>query len=274
MCFTRKLHSFATKFSSFFFLSPISCILVIVHELGRVRISKQWWIHSVIFCLPARGLIQLSTFSTCVALVTLKHLLQKNSKCRNLLENDTGGGSLSGLVSVRIFFYFYSCCHLVLVLIKLLCTEIPTWCYRSQPKWCSCFCPLGAEPSDEALQSVHLIHGNKHCEHGKRESCPVPGFPFHCFPPASIQRLVSGTRAVQTNQQICHKPPKTKRTAEGLRPYGPWRDAEKWKPGRWGWGEKEVRGLFCGAQSYYREQEIEERVEPHFVFNKLVRRVQ
>ncbi|EHA8590793.1 putative nucleolar complex protein 3 [Cocos nucifera] len=32
------------------------------------------------------------------ALVTLKHLLQKNSKCRNLLENDAGGGSLSGLV--------------------------------------------------------------------------------------------------------------------------------------------------------------------------------
>ncbi|WOL12256.1 nucleolar complex protein [Canna indica] len=33
------------------------------------------------------------------ALVTLKHLLQKNSKCRNLLENDAGGGSLAGLVS-------------------------------------------------------------------------------------------------------------------------------------------------------------------------------
>ncbi|XP_072978167.1 nucleolar complex-associated protein 3 [Typha angustifolia] len=32
------------------------------------------------------------------ALVTLTHLLQKNSKCRNLLENDAGGGSLSGLV--------------------------------------------------------------------------------------------------------------------------------------------------------------------------------
>ncbi|KAG0503790.1 hypothetical protein HPP92_003862 [Vanilla planifolia] len=32
------------------------------------------------------------------ALVTLKHLLIKNSKCRNLLENDPGGGSLSGLV--------------------------------------------------------------------------------------------------------------------------------------------------------------------------------
>ncbi|KAH7654454.1 nucleolar complex protein 3 [Dioscorea alata] len=32
------------------------------------------------------------------ALITLKHLLQKNSKCRNLLENDAGGGSLSGLI--------------------------------------------------------------------------------------------------------------------------------------------------------------------------------
>ncbi|CAN6300524.1 unnamed protein product [Urochloa humidicola] len=33
------------------------------------------------------------------ALVTLKHLLQKNSKCRNMLENDSGGGSLSSLVA-------------------------------------------------------------------------------------------------------------------------------------------------------------------------------
>ncbi|PKU71463.1 nucleolar complex protein 3 homolog [Dendrobium catenatum] len=32
------------------------------------------------------------------ALVTLKYLLLRNSKCRNLLENDPGGGSLSGLV--------------------------------------------------------------------------------------------------------------------------------------------------------------------------------
>lgn len=48
---------------------------------------------------------RLATFSLCygsaeamAALITLKHLLQKNSKCRNLLENDAGGGSLSGLV--------------------------------------------------------------------------------------------------------------------------------------------------------------------------------
>ncbi|KQK21286.1 hypothetical protein BRADI_1g59970v3 [Brachypodium distachyon] len=33
------------------------------------------------------------------ALITLKHLLQKNSKCRNMLENDAGGGSLSSLVA-------------------------------------------------------------------------------------------------------------------------------------------------------------------------------
>ncbi|ERN14796.1 nucleolar complex protein 3 homolog [Amborella trichopoda] len=45
---------------------------------------------------------RLATFSLCygpaeamAALVTMKHLLQKNSKCRNLLENDGGGGSLS-----------------------------------------------------------------------------------------------------------------------------------------------------------------------------------
>uniref|UniRef100_A0A0D9VG24 Nucleolar complex protein 3 homolog n=1 Tax=Leersia perrieri TaxID=77586 RepID=A0A0D9VG24_9ORYZ len=33
------------------------------------------------------------------ALITLKHLLQKNSKCRNMLENDSGGGSMSCLVA-------------------------------------------------------------------------------------------------------------------------------------------------------------------------------
>ncbi|CAM0873273.1 unnamed protein product [Alopecurus aequalis] len=33
------------------------------------------------------------------ALITLKHLLQKNTKCRNMLENDAGGGSLSSLVA-------------------------------------------------------------------------------------------------------------------------------------------------------------------------------
>ncbi|KAL5217500.1 hypothetical protein ABZP36_018184 [Zizania latifolia] len=33
------------------------------------------------------------------ALITLKHLLLKNSKCRNMLENDSGGGSLSCLVA-------------------------------------------------------------------------------------------------------------------------------------------------------------------------------
>ncbi|XP_059434002.1 nucleolar complex-associated protein 3-like [Corylus avellana] len=33
------------------------------------------------------------------ALVTSKHLLQKNVKCRNLLENDAGGGSVSGTIA-------------------------------------------------------------------------------------------------------------------------------------------------------------------------------
>lgn len=32
------------------------------------------------------------------ALVTVKHLLLRNAKCRRLLENDAGGGSLSGLI--------------------------------------------------------------------------------------------------------------------------------------------------------------------------------
>ncbi|CAN4122269.1 unnamed protein product [Withania somnifera] len=50
---------------------------------------------------------RLATFSLCsgsaeslAALVTLKHLLQKNVKCRNLLENDAGGGSVSGAIAV------------------------------------------------------------------------------------------------------------------------------------------------------------------------------
>ncbi|XVF79546.1 hypothetical protein PTKIN_Ptkin14bG0231800 [Pterospermum kingtungense] len=49
---------------------------------------------------------RLATFSLCfgsaesmAALVTLKHLLQKNVKCRNLLENDAGGGSVSGSIA-------------------------------------------------------------------------------------------------------------------------------------------------------------------------------
>ncbi|KAM5586743.1 nucleolar complex-associated protein 3 [Rosa sericea] len=49
---------------------------------------------------------RLATFSLCfgsaesmAALVTLKHLLLKNVKCRNLLENDAGGGSVSGLIA-------------------------------------------------------------------------------------------------------------------------------------------------------------------------------
>ncbi|KAJ3698354.1 hypothetical protein LUZ61_002059 [Rhynchospora tenuis] len=48
---------------------------------------------------------RLATFSTSfgaseamAALATLKQLLQKNTKCRSLLENDAGGGSISGLI--------------------------------------------------------------------------------------------------------------------------------------------------------------------------------
>ncbi|CAA3011540.1 nucleolar complex 3 homolog [Olea europaea subsp. europaea] len=48
---------------------------------------------------------RLATFSLCfglaesmAALVTIKHLLQKNVKCRNLLENDAGGGSVAGAI--------------------------------------------------------------------------------------------------------------------------------------------------------------------------------
>ncbi|KAL0009166.1 hypothetical protein SO802_010668 [Lithocarpus litseifolius] len=55
----------------------------------------------------AAGFVKrLATFSLCfgsaesmAALVTLKHLLQKNIKCRNLLENDAGGGSVSGIIA-------------------------------------------------------------------------------------------------------------------------------------------------------------------------------
>jgi hypothetical protein len=39
------------------------------------------------------------------ALVTLKHLLQKNVKCRNMLENDAGGGSVSGIIPVSSWLF-------------------------------------------------------------------------------------------------------------------------------------------------------------------------
>ncbi|KGN44277.1 nucleolar complex protein 3 homolog [Cucumis sativus] len=49
---------------------------------------------------------RLATFSLCfgsaeslAALVTVRHLLLKNVKCRNLLENDAGGGSVSGSIA-------------------------------------------------------------------------------------------------------------------------------------------------------------------------------
>lgn len=49
---------------------------------------------------------RLATFSLCfrsaesmAALVTVKNLLQKNAKCRNLLENDAGGGSVAGAIA-------------------------------------------------------------------------------------------------------------------------------------------------------------------------------
>ncbi|MBA0602829.1 hypothetical protein Gorai_002995 [Gossypium raimondii] len=49
---------------------------------------------------------RLATFALCfgsaesmAALVTLKQLLQRNVKCRNLLENDAGGGSVSGSIA-------------------------------------------------------------------------------------------------------------------------------------------------------------------------------
>ncbi|KZV44350.1 nucleolar complex protein 3 [Dorcoceras hygrometricum] len=49
---------------------------------------------------------RLATFSLCfgsaesiAALVTVKHILQKNDKCRNLLENDAGGGSVAGAIA-------------------------------------------------------------------------------------------------------------------------------------------------------------------------------
>lgn len=47
-------------------------------------------------------LIQWHIAEYVAALVTLKHLLEKNVKCRNLLENDAGGGSLSGSIAVRL----------------------------------------------------------------------------------------------------------------------------------------------------------------------------
>ncbi|CAB4277037.1 unnamed protein product [Prunus armeniaca] len=57
---------------------------------------------------------RLATFSLCsgsaesmAALVTLKHLLLKNVKCRNLLENDAGGGSVSVLWELNLLTQHY-----------------------------------------------------------------------------------------------------------------------------------------------------------------------
>jgi hypothetical protein len=43
-------------------------------------------------------------------LVTLKNLLQKYVKCRNLLENDGGGGSIGGTVAVSRKILVYNYC--------------------------------------------------------------------------------------------------------------------------------------------------------------------
>lgn len=50
-----------------------------------------------------------------VALVTLKHLLQKNVKCRNLLENDAGGGSVSGPIAVNPSCFCLNICEISLM---------------------------------------------------------------------------------------------------------------------------------------------------------------
>ncbi|KAL1559866.1 nucleolar complex-associated protein 3 isoform X2 [Salvia divinorum] len=49
---------------------------------------------------------RLAAFALCfrpaesmAALFTVKHLLQKNAKCRNLLANDAGGGSVAGAIA-------------------------------------------------------------------------------------------------------------------------------------------------------------------------------
>lgn len=47
------------------------------------------------YCYLTMNMYELFT-----ALVTVKHLLLKNVKCRNLLENDAGGGSVSGSIAV------------------------------------------------------------------------------------------------------------------------------------------------------------------------------
>lgn len=56
-----------------------------------------------LFDYPLLGVLCFTPYvsiGTLAALVTVKHLLQKNVKCRNLLENDAGGGSVSGPIAV------------------------------------------------------------------------------------------------------------------------------------------------------------------------------
>ncbi|TYH91943.1 hypothetical protein ES332_A13G148600v1 [Gossypium tomentosum] len=88
--------------------------LVLEYRPGRDEGEVLAEAHKIMLCddrqhdmqKAAAFIKRLATFALCfgsaesmAALVTLKQLLQRNVKCRNLLENDAGGGSVSGSIA-------------------------------------------------------------------------------------------------------------------------------------------------------------------------------
>lgn len=78
---------------------------------GRLSI-RNMFVGNKLSIYLVKDFSRLFPFESFAALVTLKHLLLKNVKCRNLLENDAGGGSVSGLIAVS--------CHATLVKTKII----------------------------------------------------------------------------------------------------------------------------------------------------------
>ena len=79
-----------------------------LRSLYALGLQSRWLVSSLTLSFIRNSLIaslwlcvcNTRFFGTLSAMVTVKHLLQKNVKCRNLLENDAGGGSVSGPIAV------------------------------------------------------------------------------------------------------------------------------------------------------------------------------
>lgn len=91
--FVKRLATFSLCFGSAESMSGIFCTCFFLFH---------YQMFVVVFC--SDFMVLLCNFA---ALVTLRHLLQKNIKCRNLLENDAGGGSVSGTIAVSSWLPLY-----------------------------------------------------------------------------------------------------------------------------------------------------------------------